>query len=97
MPGSILGPPQVQQDPQGGIALTWVADVPAGETVLYYTVNVYNATTNKLVNTVQLQTPVTATLPSGWDISDWDQGVWEGGTITTGSWDEATWDEDVWG
>lgn len=56
MAGTITQAPNVQIGADGGIDVTWSADIPEGETVLYYTVNIYNTNTNTnaLINSVQL-------------------------------------------
>lgn len=76
MAGTISQAPQVIQNEDGGIALSWSANIPQGETVQYYSVNIYNASTNTLINTVKLF-PATAPIGAAiWDVSTWDIGEW---------------------
>ena len=60
----------------GGIALEWSAIIPEGETVEFYTINIYDASTNTLVNTVKLYPPTTPVGAARWDESTWDTGKW---------------------
>ena len=54
MPGQIIGRPSASYSPDGGVDVTWDAEIPEGETVLYFTVNIYSWPSGQLVTSIEL-------------------------------------------